>query len=298
MSQYLDSNSKNNIQSLFIDFTSSFNTISPTTLVNKLTSTDLDPNVINWMHSHLTNRQQKVITPNGISSTTYSSTGSPQGCVLSPIIFSIYTDQLRSTSEHINIIKFADDSLVLELLKQNQPSELQQTINNIAKWCKDHDLLINASKTKALTFLNSRDDVIHPALTINNTDIETVSDYKYLGTILNSRLKFTNNTNQDVKNTRKKLHIMNKLQHLHTSDQLRLNCYRTFIESSLLFHMTVIYHHMTDRDQQELARVTKTAGKLAKQTFKLPNEVIAHGLHNKAWRLATAEADDAMRSRL
>ena len=57
--------------------------------------------------------------------------------------------------------------------------------------------------------------------------------------------------------------------------------------------MTVIYHHMTDRDQQEIALVTKTAGKLAKQTFKLPNEVIAHPNHNEAWRLATAEADDA-----
>ena len=50
---------------------------------------------------------------------------------------------------------------------------------------------------------------------------------------------------------------------------------------------------MTDRDQQELARITKTAGKLAKQTFKLPNEVTAHRIYNKAWRLATAEADDA-----
>ena len=102
----------------------------------------------------------------------YSSTGSPQGCALSPIIFSIYTDQMRSTSEHIKIIKFADDTLVLELLRLHQPSELQQTISNIAKWCQDHDLLINASKTKALTFLNSRDDVMHPTLTINNTDTE------------------------------------------------------------------------------------------------------------------------------
>ena len=54
-----------------------------------------------------------------------------------------------------------------------------------------------------------------------------------------------------------------------------------------------MYHHMTDRDQQELAQVTKTAGKLAKQTFKLPNEVIAHCMHNKVWGLATAEADNA-----
>ena len=167
-------------------------------------------------------------------------------------------------------------------------------MSNIAKWCKEHDLLINAGRTKALTFSNSRDSVIHPALIINNTDIETVNDYKNLGIILNSRLRFTINTNQVVENTRKKLHIMSKLQHLCTSDQLRLNCYRTFIKSSLPLHMTVMYHHVTDRDQQEIARVTKTADILAKQTFKLPNEVIAHRIHNKAWRLATAIADDAL----
>ena len=60
--------------------------------------------------------------------------------------------------------------------------------------------------------------------------------------------------------------------------------------------MTAIYHRMTDRDHQELARVTKTAGKLAKQTFKLPIEFIAYCIHNKVCRLAiaTAVADDAL----
>ena len=288
VSDHLDQNSKNSVRSLFIVFTSAFNTISPTTLVNKLIPTNLNSNIINWTYSYLTNRQQKVITPNSASAITVTSTGSPQGCVLSPILFSIYTDQIRSQSENIKIIKFADDTLVLELLHQHQGSELQNTINNIYQWCQNHDHLINAGKSKALTFSNCKDNPVYPVLTINNTDIEEVSDYKYLGTILNSKLKFTNNTSLVVKNTRKKLHIMSKLRYLGTSDQLRLNCYKTFIESSLLFHMTIVYHHMSDKDKQELMSVKKSAEKLSKLELPKPSDTIDHRIHNKAWRLATS----------
>ena len=110
-----------------------------------------------------------------------------------------------------------------------------------------------------------------------------MSDYKYLGTILNSKLKFTNNTSLVVKNTRKKLHIMSKLRYLGTSDQLRLNCYKTFIENSLLFHMTIIYHRMSDKDNQELMSVKKSAEKLSKLKLLKPSDTINHRIHNKAW---------------
>jgi hypothetical protein len=288
ITEHLDKHAKNRVQSLFIDFTSAFNTISPTTLVNKLVSLNLNPNIVNWTFSFLTKRQQRVITPNNSSKITHSSTGSPQGCVLSPILFSIYTDEMRSRADNIRIIKFADDTLVLEFLQPNQTSELQYTINNISDWCNDHDLLINASKTKALTFCNARDNPEPPTLTINNTQIETVSHYKYLGTILNSKLKFTMNTEHTIKNTRKKLHILSKLRQLGTSQQLQLNCYRTFIESSLLFHMLVIYHHMTDKEKQDLSRVNRTATKLSKQSLPNPKDVIHKRQHDKAWRLVTA----------
>ena len=64
---------------------------------------------------------------------------------------------------------------MLELLTPNQQSELQQSIKNMAEWCQDHDLLISASKTNVPTFLNSKDSVINPTLTINSTNIETVT---------------------------------------------------------------------------------------------------------------------------
>ena len=129
----------------------------------------------------------------GASAKSVTSTCSPQGRMLSSILFSIYTDQIRSLSENIRIIKFTDEPLVQELLDQHQRSELQSTINNIYRWYQNHEFLLNAGKIKALTFSNSKDNLVCPVLTINNTEKEEVSDYKYLGTILNSELKYASN---------------------------------------------------------------------------------------------------------
>ena len=101
VSNHLYQNSKNSVTSLFLDFTSAFNTISPTTLVNKLIPTNLNSNIINWTYNYLTNRQQKVITPNSTLAMIVTAIGSSQGCVPSPILFSIYTDQIISQSYNI-----------------------------------------------------------------------------------------------------------------------------------------------------------------------------------------------------
>ena len=119
--------------------------------IEKLAATNMNPNIINWAYSFLTNRKQIVTLSNKTSSKLKTSTGSPQGCVLSPILFSIYTDKLRSSSEKQLVIKYADDTLILELLTQHQQSELQSTLDTISEWCTNNKLLINDSKTKALT---------------------------------------------------------------------------------------------------------------------------------------------------
>ena len=120
-------------------------------LIDKLAATNMNPNIINWAYSFLTNRKQIVTLSNKTSSKLKTSTGSPQGCVLSPILFSIYTDELRSSSENQLVINYADDTLILELLTQHQQSELHSTRDTISEWCTNNKLLINDSKTKALT---------------------------------------------------------------------------------------------------------------------------------------------------
>ena len=67
---------------LFIDYSSSFNTIVPTKLITKLRTLGLN----NWNLDFLTGRPQGVRVGNNTSATLILNTGAPQGCVLSPLL--------------------------------------------------------------------------------------------------------------------------------------------------------------------------------------------------------------------
>ena len=166
ISNHLVSHPKHSVESVFVDFTSAFNTMSPTVLVNKLIEHNIHPNIIRWTHSYL-----MVISNNKKSAVLTISISSPQGCVLSPALFSIYTIDIRSTSNSTFIIKYADDTLIMELSSPSFTSTLQQTMDDLHQLCKDRNLLINATKTKSLTFPNARDTPSSCQLTINDSQL-------------------------------------------------------------------------------------------------------------------------------
>ncbi len=68
-----------------------------------------------WITSFLTDRQQLVRLGKYTSSTRTVSTGTPQGCVLSPLLFSPYTNDCTSKDPSVKLLKFADDTTVIGL---------------------------------------------------------------------------------------------------------------------------------------------------------------------------------------
>ena len=97
-------------RTLFIDFSSAFNTIQPHILVSKLLDMNMNKHFILWIIEFLTNRAQYVVmrAKNELltSDITITNTGAPQGSVLSPILFTMYTNDCRSVFDNIPIIKF------------------------------------------------------------------------------------------------------------------------------------------------------------------------------------------------
>ncbi len=83
------------VRILFVDFSSAFNTIIPNRLLPKLTQLSVPTSVCQWINSFLTDRQQ-LVRLGKFASTRTISTGAPQGCVLSPLLFSLYTNDCTS----------------------------------------------------------------------------------------------------------------------------------------------------------------------------------------------------------
>ena len=139
---------KTHARILFVDFSSAFNTIQPHLLAQKLLARfNIDPKVVGWILDFLTNRSQQVRVNGTLSDVCTSSLGSPQGCVLSPLLYILYTDDCQSQYDDIHIIKFADDSAIVSLL-QDHESAHGPVVDHFVDWCNTSFLKLNIDKTK------------------------------------------------------------------------------------------------------------------------------------------------------
>ena len=108
------------VQMLFIDFSSAFSTIIPQKLIGKLSLLGLNTCLCNWILDFLTGRPQSVRIRSSISNTITLSTGAPQGCVLSPLPFTLLTHDCAATHSSNYIIK-NDESAYREEMQRQQP---------------------------------------------------------------------------------------------------------------------------------------------------------------------------------
>lgn len=117
--------------------------------------------------------------------------GVRQGCVISPLIFNLYSEHifkeaLKEIEEGISInglrlnnLRYADDTIVFADTLEG----LQKLMDKITETSKQYGLDINTGKTKFMII--SKKDIKGANLYINQARIERVSQYNYLGTIIN-----------------------------------------------------------------------------------------------------------------
>ncbi len=75
---------------LFVDFSSAFNTLQPHILLKTMQQMNVNPFIIKWFYSFLTNRSQQVRVNRTLSESTIINTGAPQGCQFSSPVHIIY----------------------------------------------------------------------------------------------------------------------------------------------------------------------------------------------------------------
>jgi hypothetical protein len=77
-------------------------------------------------------------------------TGAPQGCVRSPLLYSLFTHDCVGKHDSNTIIKFADNTTVVGLITDNDETAYRKEVRELAVWCQDNNLSLNVSKTKGL----------------------------------------------------------------------------------------------------------------------------------------------------
>ena len=121
---------------LFIDHSSAFNAIPPPAhkLAPKLDHLGLNTHLSSWVLDSLTGRPQTVRMGRRGSSSITLSIGAPQGRVLSPFLFSIYTLDPKPSHEANTVLKFADDTIVVDRITSNDQAAYRTEEENLVSW--------------------------------------------------------------------------------------------------------------------------------------------------------------------
>ncbi|KAI3375668.1 hypothetical protein L3Q82_003976 [Scortum barcoo] len=234
------------VRMLFIDYSSAFNTIVPSKLVTKLRDLGLNSALCDWILNFLTGRPQAVRMGSTTSSTLTLNTGAPQGCVLSPLLYSLFTHDCVATHSSNTIVKFADDTTVIGLITSDNETAYREEVRALTSWCQDNNLHLNVSKTKELIVdFRRRQREEHAPLSINGTTVERVNSFRFLGVHISEDLTWTHHTDFITKSARQRLFFLRRLRRLNMDSRILCSFYRCTIERILTGCITAWYSSCT-----------------------------------------------------
>ena len=179
---------------------------------------------LEWFRNYLTNRRQYVQINGKISNTETVTYGVPQGSVLGPLLFIIYTNDLPQSLTNSKTILFADDTTIFK--SSNNIEHLYKAMNEDLKiledWFKANKLSLNASKTNYILFRNKKSEISNNncKLIINGEEIGLVSKTKFLGIIIDEHLEWKYHIDMCKRKISSGNYVLRSLKHILTTSVL------------------------------------------------------------------------------
>ncbi|KAL0147005.1 hypothetical protein M9458_057529 [Cirrhinus mrigala] len=243
--QHLDKTG-NYVRILFVDLSSAFNTIIPTLLQSKLAQLSVPNSICQWISSFLTDSE--------------TGTGAPQGCILSPLLFS-----LLRTTPHSSTSSMTEISLLTDRSHNN--------------------LELNTLKTVEMTVDFRRNPHALPPLTIMDSTVTSVETFRFLGTTITQSLKWDNHIDLIVKKAQQRLYFLCQLRKFNLPKGLLKQFYSAIIESILCTSISVWFSSATKTDLRRLQRIVWTAERIIGTTLPTLQDLYSSRVSKRASKI-------------
>ena len=243
---------------IFMDISRAFDCISTPIMLKKLEKIGVKNNTLEWFKNYLTGRRQCTIINDIKSGFLETKRGTPQGGVISPILFLIYINDLPLVTEMLTLL-FADDSNFI--IHGKSLDEIIPKVNlemkKICDWFRQNELSIHPEKTKFMIFNKKESTINWEDITINldfnnegNNDVNLIkkvgyinseSDVpavKFLGIYLDTKLNFDYHIKYIQKKISTSLFVINRVKKLLNEKSLK-TLYTSLIHSHLEYGIII-----------------------------------------------------------
>ena len=174
--------------------------------------------------------------------------GLRQGEIISPILFSLFVEDLElylqtDPASGLNIqdlcvilLLFADDMVILA----ESLNDLPKSLDNLCLYCDEWGLEVNTDKTKIMDFRNRGILKNNESWTYKNIAIEAANDFNYLGCTFNYTGSFTlNNQTLYGKGLKAMNVLISNLKRYNTSPRVALQLFDAFVSPILYYSCEV-----------------------------------------------------------
>ena len=247
---------------ILLDYSKAFDKINHKLLIIILRHIGLSDSAINLIKSYLSNRMQMVKTTKGVSDVGQLHCGVPQGSVLGPLLFCIYTFNIVNCLKYCKSYQYADDTQLRYSFKmtniQLANDLINRDLNQLIKLSEQHQLLINPDKSNIMVFGGNKVEVENTInIKINDTVLPCVRSARNLGLEIDTDLRFSNH----ITNCIKKAYINLKMLYPHRyvlSKENKIMLTDALVLSHFNFCDAVYSACLTIADQDRIQRVQKS----------------------------------------
>lgn len=262
---------------ILLDFSKAFDSINTELLLQKLSYYGVSSASCCWFKSFLSNRCQQVTVNlhNGtrlLSDIKSIERGIPQGSILSPLLFILYTTDLPTVLKHCKIHMYADDTQLYHSFKPELINDAFIAINAdlaaVHRWSNDNGLVLNPTKSQFMILgtKKQRSVMTDVQISINGNYLKRVDEAKNLGLNLDSEIRFKNYIQKKVSYAFYKLKILYRIRNYLTQDT-RILLTDSIVLSNFNYCDVIYGPRLLAKTQKEIQRIQNACARFC---FKIP----------------------------
>ena len=218
-----------------LDVEKAFDSVWHDGLCYKLSQLQLPVKLVRLLSSFLTDREIRVRVAHSLSHSVKLGAGTPQGCVLSPLLYLIYVNDLPiEPKNNCRAGQFADDISLWTSYANKRVTylRLQHALDDIQKWCSKWRIKLNVTKTQLVTFSHAKTKM---TLKLFGESIHEQNELTLLGVTFDKKLSFTNHCRSKASKAMQRVRLLRLVsgQKWGANSRTLLKLYKQYIRPVL-----------------------------------------------------------------